>query len=136
MEECGVRTIAKGVLILVVVATAAGCVLNPTEDYTLAGTTWELDSLIAGVSPQLFYDYIPLGSQIIAEFNGGSASFSVQKSGETIDTLGGISYELNGDAITVTRGNNFVTEGEYVVTANDRRMECANFITYYTFKAP
>lgn len=130
------KVATKVSLALVVFAVATGCVLNPIENYTLDGTTWELDKLVAGLSPQLFYDYIPLGSQIIAEFHTGSAGFSVQKNGETIETLSGISFELSGDVINVTRGNDFVEEGEYALTANSRRMEWDNFITYYTFKAP
>lgn len=130
------KSTTKVLLVLVFFALATGCVVSPIEDYTLDGTTWELDKLIAGLSPQLFYDYVPLGSQIIAEFHTGSAGFSVRRNGETIETLGGISYELNGDVINVTRGNDFVQEGEYALTANRRRMEWDNLITYYTFKAP
>lgn len=127
--------VSKATLVATVaVLVLSGCVLNPVDNPTLAGTTWELTSGPGGLSPGLLVDFIPLNSTVTVEFTSGSGSVVAESRNDTQE-LGFFSYTLREDALTVSDGTSLIQELDYVVDQNDSRMHWNTWgLTYYRFK--
>jgi hypothetical protein len=114
----------------------AGCVLNPVDNPTLDGTTWEITSTVGGLSPSLLLDYVAINEKVIVTFGSGFGTTQAVANGETRD-LDTFSFTLTGTTLEVTRGSPLVIEQEYELVRNDRRMRWNSVVggfAYYKFK--